>query len=295
MVVLVNGNSASASEVTASTLREADRALIVGSDTAGVLATAQVLPLPDGSALQVALAEVRTARSGMVIDKAGFPVDIEVSGVRSAEDYRTGRDPQLEAAVQALDRAPRPPARQTRHTEVSAGALRMALSRFMPAPDEIPLNPRLTRAALLGERGFTHPNQFINYVGPARDPLAAQRELRDLGYRGSYVQEYGVDLLVPPGVVVQADLFATAEGARGALQSEAFADLYERIPAPLKLGEATAAYRGIWMNQGAYVVQWVRGAVVFSVTYYDVPGMATIDPVLDVARLVDGRWATNRE
>ncbi|MBI2762010.1 MAG: PDZ domain-containing protein [Chloroflexi bacterium] len=105
LVVLVNGGSYSSSEVTASTLKESGRALLVGERTGGSLATAQLLGLPEGAGLQVAVAEQLTARQRYKIDNAGFPVDVQVRDTRTASDYLAGRDPQLEAAVAALPNA----------------------------------------------------------------------------------------------------------------------------------------------------------------------------------------------
>ena len=61
MVVLVNGNSASSSEATAAALEENGRALLVGKRTAGELATAQILPLPDDAGMEIATKAVETS------------------------------------------------------------------------------------------------------------------------------------------------------------------------------------------------------------------------------------------
>jgi hypothetical protein len=157
----------------------------------------------------------------------------------------------------------------------------------MPAPEQIPTNGRLTKVERLSTRDFTHVNQWINYNGPAHDPDAVRAALQARGWRGSHVQEYGAGLLQPPGLSIIADLYATAEGAAAAVAANDFPELYQPVPAPVTLGEGSAAYRGRWLGDGSVSLSWRRGAMVFSVGYVDVPGRATWDTVVAVARLVD--------
>lgn len=292
MVVLVDRGSASSSEVTASTLREANRAVLVGQRTAGALATSQVLPLPEGAGLQVGVAEQVTARSGFTIDGAGFPVDIEAADTRTTADLVAGRDPQLDAAVAAVPLAPLPPAVRSSTSGATAARLRATLAPSMPDPAAIPTNDRLTAVVPTGSLDFTHPNQWMNAVAlGARDPLALQDTLRRRGWLGTHTQGYGVELLVPPSVDIAIDLYTTPAGAAGALASNDFPDVAEPIDSPVQLGDRTAAYRGTWLNLGSLTLSWQRGTAVLSVSYSDVPGFERMDTLLAVARLVDAAYA----
>jgi carboxyl-terminal processing protease len=78
LVVLVNGGTASASEIVAGALQDAGRAVIVGSTTFGKGSVQQLVPLVDGSALKLTIAAYLTPVSGS-IDGKGIDPDVEVT------------------------------------------------------------------------------------------------------------------------------------------------------------------------------------------------------------------------
>jgi carboxyl-terminal processing protease len=77
MVVLVNGNSASASEIVAGCLQDLHRAEIVGETTFGKGSVQSILPLQDGSALRLTTAKYYTP-SHKVIHGKGITPDCVV-------------------------------------------------------------------------------------------------------------------------------------------------------------------------------------------------------------------------
>ncbi len=82
MVILVNGGSASASEIVAgclqdTTIRGVSRAVILGEQTFGKGSVQSILPLPDGSALRLTTAKYYTP-SHKVIHEHGITPDIPV-------------------------------------------------------------------------------------------------------------------------------------------------------------------------------------------------------------------------
>jgi carboxyl-terminal processing protease len=99
VVILVDGTSQSASEVFASGLQESGRALVVGERSAGATLPSVAKELPTGAILQYAFADFRTQR-GRVLEGAGVIPDIVVRLDRRS--LLAGRDPQLEAALDAL-------------------------------------------------------------------------------------------------------------------------------------------------------------------------------------------------
>lgn len=94
-VVLINGGSASASEIVAETLREYGKATIVGEKSYGKGTVQSLIGLNDGSQLKVTESRWFTPK-GKNIDKTGVEPDIEVE--LTADDFNEGRDPQLDKA-----------------------------------------------------------------------------------------------------------------------------------------------------------------------------------------------------
>jgi len=98
-VVLVNGSSASASEITAGALQDYGAAKLVGEKTFGKGSVQKLLTLPEGGQLKVTIARWFTPK-GNNISKQGIAVDKEAA--LTADDINAGRDPQLDAAKALL-------------------------------------------------------------------------------------------------------------------------------------------------------------------------------------------------
>lgn len=97
MVVLVNGNTASASEIFAGALKDYDKAEIIGTTTFGKGIVQSIIPLNDGSALKLTTSEYYTP-AGICIHGTGIEPDQIVEYDAEAEG-----DNQLQAAVDYLN------------------------------------------------------------------------------------------------------------------------------------------------------------------------------------------------
>jgi len=91
MVVLVNGGSASASEIVAGALKDNDRAILIGTTTFGKGSVQTIIPMKDGSGLKITTALYYTP-SGASIHEIGIEPDIEVTFPDPAEVSENGDD-----------------------------------------------------------------------------------------------------------------------------------------------------------------------------------------------------------
>jgi carboxyl-terminal processing protease len=110
LVVLVDGGSASASEIVSGALQDNKRAVLVGSQTFGKGLVQSVRGLDDGSGVAVTIARYHTP-SGRDINKAGIHPDVEINLSdaqrqdlsRNRDKVGTKDDPQFAKALDVLN------------------------------------------------------------------------------------------------------------------------------------------------------------------------------------------------
>jgi C-terminal processing protease CtpA/Prc len=113
VAVLIDGMSASTSEVFSSGIQEIGRAVIVGERSAGAALPSFFQKLPTGAIFQFAIADFRTPK-GVLIEGRGVIPDVEAKYDRAS--LLAGRDAQLEAAVKNI--------RNSREKKMTAPPLR---------------------------------------------------------------------------------------------------------------------------------------------------------------------------
>ncbi len=103
IVILVDGQSASASEIVIGALQDHGRAVIMGIRTYGKGSVQNVIELPDGSGLKLTVARYHTP-NGRCIQGSGIEPDIVVEspegGVHAGQPGEQRDDPQLRRALQ---------------------------------------------------------------------------------------------------------------------------------------------------------------------------------------------------
>ncbi|MEY4744587.1 MAG: hypothetical protein RL272_532 [Candidatus Parcubacteria bacterium] len=118
-VVLVNGGSASASEIVAGALQDHAKATVVGEKTYGKGSVQDYSEFADGSALKLTVALWFTPK-GRSINKEGITPDVEVK--MTPADFDADRDPQYDKAVGILTGKDKVPAAVPAPVQVPAPA-----------------------------------------------------------------------------------------------------------------------------------------------------------------------------
>ncbi len=102
LAVLVNGHTASASEITSGAIQDSGVGAIVGTRTFGKGVVQEILPLPDGSAIKITDARYLTPHN-RDINHLGIVPDIVVDENKSARYGDPSKDVQLTRALQYLN------------------------------------------------------------------------------------------------------------------------------------------------------------------------------------------------
>ncbi|MDI6704876.1 MAG: S41 family peptidase [Bacillota bacterium] len=103
MAVLVDGGSASASEILAGALQDSGTGVLVGTKTFGKALVQTVQELKDGTAIKVTIAQYYTPKGRSIQGKGIMPdyvVELPEDAVMG--EYKQGRDPQMAKAIEII-------------------------------------------------------------------------------------------------------------------------------------------------------------------------------------------------
>ncbi len=109
VVILMNGSSASASEILAGAVRDNNRGKLVGTHSFGKASVQNIIPMSDGSAILLTIAKYLTP-NGSNIHTVGIPPDVLVeipsSDIEAIQKgtftYSMDKDPQILKAIQVV-------------------------------------------------------------------------------------------------------------------------------------------------------------------------------------------------
>jgi len=107
LVVLVDGGSASASEILAGAIQDSETGILVGTRTFGKALVQTIQGLGDGSAIKMTIAQYYTPK-GRSIQGSGIQPDYVVERPEDAVigDYSEGKDTQLAEALELIKNIP---------------------------------------------------------------------------------------------------------------------------------------------------------------------------------------------
>lgn len=101
MIILIDGATASASEIVSGALKDAKIATLVGEKTYGKGMVQKIYPMPNKTGMNLTIAKYLTP-NGSDINKKGILPDYEVK--YTEKDFYTKRDPQLEHAQKLMQK-----------------------------------------------------------------------------------------------------------------------------------------------------------------------------------------------
>ena len=95
LVVLVNENSASASEIVAGAIQDHKAGVLVGTKTFGKGSVQELEPFNDGSGMKLTIAKYYIP-SGRSIDKVGIQPNIKVENEKNVDTFNIPRDKDMQ-------------------------------------------------------------------------------------------------------------------------------------------------------------------------------------------------------
>jgi carboxyl-terminal processing protease len=291
LVVLIDGNSASASEAFAAAVQEYKRGVIMGQKSAGALNTGNIIPLPLNAGMMVAIREVFTGVKEIAVDQVGVSPDVPLRSARG--DTSTVPPEAIQAALTPpAGIGPLPPGPSPTDGLLPVAELKRRVDPvLLHASDAADPQNQIERGDLALD---TYPYYESDYPSLTS---ARERAVR-LGWLGTYARWIGVGF--PPPFSVTVSIYKDGDGAHKDLL-----EIYEpgephnppqwrQVDSPVSLGDETLAQVGVGQNEGRIWISWRRNNVTYTVARNVPPGESqSFDSIAALAQIVDQRAQQN--
>jgi carboxyl-terminal processing protease len=286
LAVLIDGNSASASEVFASAVKEHKRGVVLGQRSAGALNTTTIVRLPLDAGMGVAIRQVFTGLSETVVDEVGVDPDIELPPSR--DPFGVPQEA-IEAALNPpAGIGPLPPGPSPFEGMLSAAELKSRADAVLLRAEDV---SRPQDRVVRGELAF---DTLQYYTSDFPSLTAARARALRLGWQGIYARWVGGNF--PSPFTSTISFYRDGDSARQDLRDIYLPDephnpqQWRDVESPVSLGDETVAQVGIGTNDGRIWIAWRRGGVLFTVAQSFLPGEPRpFDEVARLAQIVDER------
>ncbi len=282
LAVLINGGSASASEITAAALQDNGVARLFGTRTAGAVNGAEIFPLPGQVGIEYTVVQVLAGKSGRALDRAGVQPDQMVS-------QQSGGDATIQAAEDWLAGnpapPPAPPAALTAPGALQPDKLRSQLSPYEPSLQDIPPMPNLR---LLGDAALDTPGDYAAWAACTTSAAQLEQSIAARGWQGQYDQFFGNG--DPFTYQTSIDVFQDANAAEQAFKINDCPQGLQPATLPVRLGDESAAFKGSGILDGWTALRWRSGRLVFNDYYYSEPGLQSFDPLVQIGKAIESRY-----
>lgn len=296
MAVLINGSSASSAEMLASALQDQHRAIVVGTHSAGIVNGTELVPLPLGAVIGVAVEQVLRGDTNEPLNGRGVTPTITVPEERpTRQQLAAGVDNVILAAEQALhSRAiALTPVETPMPTDTMVWSKVQDIHLLEPLlPENLAGEPHVARKDLVIDT-------LEGYASGAPNLRQALQRGARLSFEGEVLRRYGN--LDDPDITISVSHYATAKGAHDDAAEVYLPDEQQNpreeidVVAPIHLGDETFLRIGTGPSAGLVDLVWRSGNYIFDVQHAGPPGDEPLSQLIQIAEQVDTQFKSLRK
>ncbi|MCL4543251.1 MAG: S41 family peptidase [Chloroflexi bacterium] len=274
LAVLINANSASSSEMLASAIQDEHRGTIVGTHSAGIVNGTELVPLPLGAVVGIAVEQILRGETNQPLDGTGVTPDVTVNPQSpTPKQLSQGVDNVILAAESALAHGPTAVPVPILEADPQLWSVSRVLKLLGPL---LPSGATIDDHVAEVQREDLVTDTLSGYASGFPSLTQAEERGIRLGFQGAVSRRYGnVD---DPDITVTVSHYRTAAGAHDDianvyLPGEHHNPLEEASESvPVALGNETYFRVGTGPSSGLVDLQWRDGGYLFDVQHQGTPG-----------------------